>query len=99
MNANVFHFVFVPSEPMQSEQDLERMFDLLLRTAERYDKLDLLQSRTLDNRSPLVMAASHPHCTEKIIEELRKGTDTYQLLLTFDLAAKRQIAEGNFHSR
>jgi len=98
MNANVFHFMFAPSEPMQSEQDLQRMFDLLLTTAGD-NKSNLLQSRTLDNQSPLVIAVSHPHCTEHIIKILMEGADNHQLLLTFDFAAKRQIAEGNFHSR
>jgi len=91
--------MFAPSEPMQSEQDLDTMFDLLMRTAKYNKKSNLLQSRTLDNQSPLVIAVSHPHCTEHIIKILMEGADNHQLLLTFDFAAKRQIAEGNFHSR
>jgi hypothetical protein len=96
MNANVFHFIFSLSDPLQTEDDLKDMFNLLYNEADKKRKLHLLQSRTLDNRSPLVLAVSHPSCTESIIKKLiEKNENINQFLFTFDLAAKRHITKLN----
>jgi len=91
MNANVFHFIFVPSDPLQTEADLEKMINLLCDAAEDNNKSYLLQSRTLDNRTPLVLAVCHPRCNKTMIEILMDKYDIHQYLLAFDLAAKRHI--------
>ncbi|CAF1485605.1 unnamed protein product [Rotaria sordida] len=97
MNANVFHFMFIPSDPLQTAEDLDKMLYLLYNEAYEKGKSYLLHSRTLDNRSPLVFAVSHGSCTPHIINKFINEMDLYQLLLAFDFAAKRSIAEGNFH--
>ncbi len=76
---------------MQTDEDLQKMFNLLIETAKKTNKLYLLLSRTLDNRSPLAVAVCHPKCTESIIKELMQNQDSNQLLLAFDLAAKRNL--------
>ncbi|UJR12614.1 hypothetical protein I4U23_016789 [Adineta vaga] len=75
MNENVFHFMFIPSDPLQTAENLKYMFDLLHtwynKTGKR-NKLDLLTSPTVDNRSPLAFALSHAFdfaTKRKIIEE------------------------------
>jgi hypothetical protein len=85
--------MFVPSEPLQTDEDLQQMFNLLKAIAWKYNKLDfLLRSRTLDNRSPLAVAMCHPNCTESIIKELIiKPMDASQLLLAFDLATQKHL--------
>lgn len=93
MNATVFHFIFIPSDPLQTEIDLENMLMLLYDAADEENKLNLLQSRTLENRSPLVLAVCHPKCNPKIIKMLTGKKDANQFLLAFDLAAKRHVTD------
>ena len=98
MNTNAFHFMFVPSEPLQEGTELQKMFDLLYKVAGRKNRLNLLRSQTLDNRSALAFAVAHPNCTSDIIEKLSNGMKPYQLLSAFEFAAKRRKprTKGNF---
>ncbi|CAF1466942.1 unnamed protein product [Adineta ricciae] len=92
LNANVFHFMFIRCDPIQSSHDLQTMFNRLCAGMNDEKKPALFQSRTLDNRSPLVFAVGHPHCPESIIRQLAEyNDDNSQLILAFDTVAKRRI--------
>jgi hypothetical protein len=85
MKANVFHFMFIPTEELQTQADLENMFVFLFKRIKDEKKIHLLQSRTLENRSPLVFALCHKYCSKQIVERLIDPAELFPFVAATDI--------------
>ncbi len=90
MKASVLYFALLPN--LASSDELYKMVELILNHANEIGEREkLIGSATIDNQTPLGRALCHSAVTNKLIKELIKDNDQFnmkQLLVAFEMVAR-----------